>query len=235
MDPNQSHDVSGPQTPGEEKQKEEVAAIDSEEVVITAEVEKLSLSGQPEEEKKEEEKTVTNKQVKPERRRMTGDRTIGVALDNSNTSKAALKWAIDNLVDRGDRVVVVHVHKDKSDPPQKKLWEDTGSPLIPLSEFREPSLAKQYGVTPDPEVLSMLDTVSKQKEARVVVKIYWGDPREKICDAVEDNKLDCLVVGSRGLGLIKRVLMGSVSNYVVANATCPVTVVKGRGQKLLKA
>uniref|UniRef100_A0A0D6R5I4 UspA domain-containing protein n=1 Tax=Araucaria cunninghamii TaxID=56994 RepID=A0A0D6R5I4_ARACU len=231
MDPNQSHDASSPQTPGEAQEKEEVAATESEEVVLTAEVEKLTVSGPPEEEKKEEEKTVTSKQVKAERQRMTGDRSIGVAVDNSSTSKAALKWAIHNLVDRGDRVVVVHVHKDKPDPPQKKLWEDTGSPLIPLSEFREPSLAKQYGLTPDPEVLSLLDTVSREKEARVVVKIYWGDPREKICDAVEDNKLDCLVVGSRGLGLIKRVLMGSVSNYVVANATCPVTVVKGAWQK----
>jgi len=154
-------------------------------------------------------------------------RTIGVAVDNSSTSKAALRWAIDNLVDRGDRVAIIHVLKDKSVPAQKKLWEDTGSPLIPLSEFRELSLSKQYGITPDPEVLDMLDTVARQKEATVVTKVYWGDPREKICDAIEDLKVNSLVMGSRGLGLLKRVLLGSVSNYVVSNASCPVTVVKG--------
>lgn len=161
-------------------------------------------------------------------------RTIGVALDNSNTSKAALKWAIDNLVDRGDRVVIIHVlhkDKDKSVPAQKKLWEDTGSPLIPLSEYRELSLSKQYGLTLDAEVVDMLDTVALEKEATVVTKVYWGDPREKICNATEELKVDCLVMGSRGLGLLKRVLLGSVSNYVVSNASCPVTVVKGNTYK----
>ncbi|RAL45767.1 unnamed protein product [Cuscuta campestris] len=154
-------------------------------------------------------------------------RSIGVAMDYSATSKSALKWAIDNLIDEGDRISIIHVVSSKSDPTHKQLFEDTGSPLIPSVEFREIDVGKKYGLSPDAEVLDMLDTVAKQKKVIVVAKVYWGDAREKICDAVDHLKLDSLVVGSRGLGALKRVLLGSVSNYVVQNATCPVTVVKG--------
>ncbi|XXG81745.1 hypothetical protein AAC387_Pa09g2316 [Persea americana] len=158
---------------------------------------------------------------------MDGNRTVGIGMDDSASSKSALRWAIDNLVDSGDRIILIHVHSSKADHPQKMLWESTGSPLIPLDEFKEMNISKQYGLNPDPEVLDILDTVSRTKKVEVICKIYWGDPREKLCDAVGYLKLNSLVVGSRGLGKLKRVLLGSVSNYVVTHANCPVTVVKG--------
>ncbi|KAK6912325.1 UspA [Dillenia turbinata] len=154
-------------------------------------------------------------------------RTVGIGMDYSATSKVALRWAAENLVDGGDCMVLIHVQSPKADNPQKKLWEDTGSPLIPWEEFRETNISKQYGLTLDPEVLNILDTVANTKGVKVMAKIYWGDPREKLCDAVEDLKLDSIVVGSRGLGALKRMLVGSVSKHVVSNAACPVTVVKG--------
>eukprot|EP01099_Mayorella_cantabrigiensis_P000885 TRINITY_DN1374_c0_g1_i1.p1 TRINITY_DN1374_c0_g1~~TRINITY_DN1374_c0_g1_i1.p1 ORF type:complete len:266 (-),score=80.67 TRINITY_DN1374_c0_g1_i1:52-753(-) len=51
---------------------------------------------------------------------------------------------------------------------------------------------------------------------------------EAIVKAAELKQVDFLYIGSRGLGLIKRLLLGSVSKYVVENASCNVVVVKQR-------
>ncbi|XP_076891735.1 universal stress protein PHOS32-like [Bidens hawaiensis] len=120
-------------------------------------------------------------------------RTIGIAMDYSRTSKTALKWAIDNLIDAGDTVVVLLVLSPKSDPVNKQLFADTGSPLIPLVEFKEIGVCKKYGYTPDAELFDLLDNVYVGKKAKVVAKVYWGDPREKLCEAVNHLKLDSIV------------------------------------------
>jgi len=53
-----------------------------------------------------------------------------------------------------------------------------------------------------------------------------GSPAVVILEFAASNDIDLIVMGSRGLGIVKGVLLGSVSQYIVEQAKCPVLVVK---------
>ena len=53
-----------------------------------------------------------------------------------------------------------------------------------------------------------------------------GSPAVTILEFEKQIEADLIVMGSRGLGLVKGVLLGSVSQYIVEQSTCPVLVVK---------
>ncbi|KAK8953311.1 hypothetical protein KSP40_PGU015681 [Platanthera guangdongensis] len=141
---------------------------------------------------------------------MAGDRKIGVAMDFSSCSKEALRWAAENLVRNGDHLILVNVQKEVYESGEVQLWEATGSrfvvvaALIPLSDMSDPTIAKKYGIKTDMEALDTLNTLARQKEVVIVMKIYWGDAREKICEAIDTIPLTCLVIGNRGLSKLKR-------------------------------
>ncbi len=56
--------------------------------------------------------------------------------------------------------------------------------------------------------------------------IWTGDPGDSIVEAAGAERADMIVVGSHGRSGLGRALLGSVSDYVVRHAPCPVMIVK---------
>jgi len=69
---------------------------------------------------------------------------------------------------------------------------------------------------------------SLMERCDVNIEIHWrrGDPRHEIVQIAEDLGVDVVVVGSRGHGSVSRLLLGSVSSFVVEHAGVSTLVVR---------
>jgi len=60
--------------------------------------------------------------------------------------------------------------------------------------------------------------------------ILFGRPNEnpgkKICMYAREHEIELIIAGSRGLGKVKNILLGSVSSNIVHHAECPVLIMK---------
>jgi nucleotide-binding universal stress UspA family protein len=82
----------------------------------------------------------------------------------------------------------------------------------------------------DEDARRLLDAQVKQIEAdgSTVAQAHLrvGRPDEQIVALAEEIGAGLIVMGSRGLGGLRRLLMGSVSDSVVRHAHCPVLIVR---------
>ena len=85
------------------------------------------------------------------------------------------------------------------------------------------------------EARSFLEEQAKQLGASggkvAETHLETGEPDKEIVRLSEELGVGTIVIGSRGLGAVRRALMGGVSESVVRHAHCPVFVVRGNGAR----
>ncbi|MBS4023842.1 MAG: universal stress protein [Dethiobacter sp.] len=76
------------------------------------------------------------------------------------------------------------------------------------------------------KLLEKAEEAFMEKGLQVKTRLEKGQPADVICKVAEDENFDLVVLGSRGLGGFKGMLLGSVSNKVVNRVTTNVLVIK---------
>jgi len=75
--------------------------------------------------------------------------------------------------------------------------------------------------------------IQSKYHGTVEVLLAEGDPRASVEDMAVELRCDVLVMGTRGLGVARRVVLGSCADFVLAHLTCPIVVVPtGHSPKL---
>jgi len=115
-----------------------------------------------------------------------------------------------------------------------ELAHDLGAELLVVSVIDSPTIRAVGLGSQRPDVVRASREIAAQAlvgrgraaGVRVTFLIWDGDPGQSIVDAATSEQVDLVVVGSHGRGAVGRFLVGSVSEYVVRNARCPVLVVR---------
>jgi len=75
------------------------------------------------------------------------------------------------------------------------------------------------------QLLDQASEIFQNLNGEVTKKISYGHPGIKIAEFCNNNNYDLVVMGNRGMSQVAKLLIGSVSNYVLHYASCPTLIV----------
>jgi nucleotide-binding universal stress UspA family protein len=139
---------------------------------------------------------------------------IVVGIDGSRSSRAALRWAVRQAVLNGGIVDAIMAWQI---PALLRSYAWTPVYVEEASDFAKD--ARNTLAT----VIS--DEIEPADSQRVTSRVVNGHPAEVLLEAAVGA--DLLVVGSHGHGSFADALLGSVGQYCVHHAQCPVLIMRG--------
>jgi nucleotide-binding universal stress UspA family protein len=146
---------------------------------------------------------------------------ILVAVDGSKGSARASEVAVD-LADRFDaQLFVLNVFRGY--PEYMTLFPSAPSPSGEAIQAYE-SYARKAALEVVGRTLSLAE--KKGVKAKPQTSETVGSAVQAITDYAASEKIDLIVMGTRGMGGFKKILLGSVSSGVVTHAQCAVLVVR---------
>jgi nucleotide-binding universal stress UspA family protein len=146
-------------------------------------------------------------------------KNILVALDGSEPASRALAIAADLAVRYGATLHLVHVML---------------RPLVVSEGLKEFARTERVDLPVAVEMSALGQSIVGAGQASVAGKgvhglktaVLTGDPAEQLLDYAREQAVDLVVMGRRGVGQIRGLLMGSVSWKVNNLAECPVLTVR---------
>lgn len=149
-----------------------------------------------------------------------GMRRYVVLSDLSDESRYAVEWAIGTVARDGDEVFLISVMEDehKVDP---KVWRDQSAKMKVQKERQTQCLLLVRQVTSLLQRTRLNITVTCQA-------LHAKNARYMLLDLIDFLEPTLVIVGSRGLGQLKGILLGSTSHYLVQKSSVPVMVARRR-------
>ncbi|WP_078381609.1 universal stress protein [Sutcliffiella halmapala] len=162
-----------------------------------------------------------------------------IAYDGSEGSKRAVRIGISMKKKLNTNITLLHVLEERMTGAPIQTRQPEGfaaggygleglNMYAPNAKHRVPNEQHLQGSNYDPAENSVtkMQELLAQEHVDAPVEIVIGDAAKSICHFAETNNNDLIIIGSRGLGGLKKLILGSVSDKVTNSANCPVLVAK---------
>lgn len=136
-------------------------------------------------------------------------KTILVALGNDSTGDRVIKSLGELMITAESKIILTHVIP----PTESEVDVNVDKP-----HFHSEEIYRQ--------IEKQLQTYQSSLPCASEIEIVTGDPAEELIRLAHIYHADLIVIGSRGLTGLKRIIQGSVSSQVVESAPCSVFVIK---------
>ncbi|EFA78091.1 hypothetical protein PPL_08739 [Heterostelium album PN500] len=171
-----------------------------------------------------------------------------VCVDGSEYSRNAFHFTVGKLSKDNDKITIIHVtHNVKT-----SLIDPLGDNLDKITNIEEMELSEKIKRTYESECKALkvyknisfnislfnklnnnIFNINTNNNNNNNKQVKWeftnikseSNTGEAVMQAIEIIKPDMVVVGTRGLNKLKRIILGSTSNYLINNSTIPVLVV----------
>ncbi len=140
--------------------------------------------------------------------------TVVVAIDPSQAAAQALDWALEDASLHGDPVLAVAVYGY----PSGVEYLGAAMPSEPPQSLEEEAQSEADSV-----LAAALARFGSDREVQASAQVIVGSTAQTLLETAKDARL--LVVGTRGVGALSRLVLGSVSSAVLHHARLPVVVV----------
>jgi len=141
--------------------------------------------------------------------------------DGSKNADKALALACDLALAKQARLLILHVqrrHGGDQIPPDLvdyARWEGIQETEAELMRSAAKSIGERAEKNARGHGVKLIETI-----------VVEGDPARKIGEIAKDRNVDMIVMGSRGLGDLQGLLLGSVSHKVASSTPCTCTIVR---------
>ena len=137
---------------------------------------------------------------------------ILIPIDGSDNSYRALDAALLLSEKLGSNITVIHVMEEV---PITHI----GSEKM-LNELLEAYKKENQ------DILLKCSEIANQKGLTIKTFLLQGNPASAILDYMKKEKFDLVIMGSRGLGKFKELILGSVSSKIVHHSPCAVLLIR---------